>query len=278
MPVEQDATLFKGAVEDGYTVSINVPSGVMVHAGFARDLTALMGFTTAHFVREGVLKSISLNTVTGTYIHKARQQLAAMTLKQGADYSLWLDSDMRFPKDALARLLMHERPIVGCNYAMRGAPTNYVGIKRIPHKDDRDGERLLTTEKKEGLEPCEALGFGCILIRSDVFLSLPDPRDMGPWFNFRWDPDIQQVVGEDVFFAQLVKEAGWEILCDHDLSKRITHLGEFDYRLDQVQAQYEHNDQQRPDFESAEAAQLKDQAEWRRGQNGADNKLQHASD
>jgi hypothetical protein len=224
--------------EAGITVSINVPSGDHVTAGFARDLAALMGFTSSNFIRPGAIKNIALNTVTGTYIHRARQQLTGLSMKQGVDYTFWLDSDMRFPKDALVRLLMHEEPIVGCNYALRGVPTNYVGIKRVPCKDDPMGQRLITTSKSKGLEECGALGFGCILVRRDVFESLHDPRgEEGPWFDFRWDHEIQQMIGEDVYFANLVREHGWKIMCDHDLSKEIVHQGSFDYNLEQVELQ-----------------------------------------
>lgn len=226
-------------VADGVKVAICVPSGDNVPMSFAYDLAQLVGFSTK-FVQDGAIGALGILRVTGTYLHKARQTLAERAIAADADYILWLDSDMRFPKDALIRLLMHETAIVGCNYPKRGLPPEFVAIKRVATKDG-PGEVLKTFEDSKGLEEAEAIGFGCALMHADVFKSLPDPRGPGGrWFWFEEDEETGLHVGEDVYFARLARDRGWKIYVDHDLSKELAHVGQYEYTLAGTQAFYEH--------------------------------------
>lgn len=219
-------------MSDGLKVAICVPADDMCVSSFALDLAKLYGFTH-RFIQEGVISDLGLLMSRGTYVHTGRQALAEEALAAGADYTFWLDSDMRFPKDALVRLLMHEKPFVACNYPKRGVPPEFVAIKRVTTKDD-PGEVFKTLPDSEGLEEAEAVGFGCALIRRDVF-----ERMDKPWFFFRWDQETGKHVGEDVFFCQRARESGTAILVDHDLSKEITHTGSFDYSIGHAAAFYE---------------------------------------
>lgn len=200
-------------------VALAIPSHENVPALFAYDLAALCAFT-ASAMPESV--EFGINMVTGTYIHSARQELADVVREQGADWVLWLDSDMRFPRDALVKLLQHKAPVVGINYSKRQFGGGFTGIKS-------EGAQLQTTASSEGLERVEALGMGCLLMRGDVFAALPDPAET-PWFQHRhlgggkW-------MGEDVWFCQLLREAGVQILADHDLSLECTHVGQMEYTV-----------------------------------------------
>lgn len=220
----------------GLKVMVAVPTHDSHPAMFGYDLAQMMAWTASNLMGgpDAPISAMNLAYCTGTYIHSARQQLAELALKIGADYILWLDSDMRFPKDTLARLLLHKQDIVGVNYSTRGVPPKFVAIK-----DSAAGERLPTTEKSSGLEPAEAIGFGVVLMRTAVLGRLHDPKEEGPWFFYRWREDTRSMVGEDVFFAELMEKAGVEIMVDHDLSKEVRHIGSFEYSPAHVTAMEE---------------------------------------
>lgn len=203
-------------------ITIAIPSHDNVPFLFAYDLAAL-AMTTAANLPEGV--HMGVQGVSGTYIHKARQELIDEVVRHGADYVLFLDSDMRFPPDALIRLFNHKVPVVGINYAKRGFPSEFVALKRVGIGDA--GERLRTTEDSEGLEEVEALGGGCLLIRTDVLADLPDPIEQ-PWFQNEYLGNGQWM-GEDVYFCRLLREAGHRIFVDHDLSRDCSHIGQYEY-------------------------------------------------
>ncbi len=217
---------------EGLDVTVAIPSGHDVKAYFAHDLAQMMIHTALHYLKPGNLSSLNLAWQVGTYIHEARQVLASTAISVGTDYTLFIDSDMRFPQDALLKLLLHGKAMVGTNYSSRTFPAKFVGIKRVTNQETSEaGEKLRTGLDSTGLESVDALGFGFMLIRHDVFAALPDPQE-SPWFWFDFIKGSPSNIGEDVHFCNLVREYGFEIFVDHDLSKQIVHIGDayFDYR------------------------------------------------
>jgi hypothetical protein len=180
--------------------------------------------TTAIALDDGV--NLGLFVLPGTYIHSARDELLRHAMSEGATHVLFLDSDMRFPPDALITLLAHNKQCVGINYSQRFSPPDFVGIKTADYEGNRS-VKLVTDDSSEGLEECDVLGMGCFLIRADALHSLPKSE---PWFWYSWSPKNRaQNVGEDAYFARLLKKAGVKIYCDHTLSKRCKHIGTFEY-------------------------------------------------
>jgi hypothetical protein len=213
----------------GLKVTVCVPSAAEVKALFAHDLVQMMTFTTEHYVKKGILASVEIAWQVSTYIHTARQILADAAMNVGSHYTLFIDSDMRFPPDAIVQLIKRNEAIVGANYSSRTLPARPVAIKRVTGPEGEPGELLYTRKESEGLEEVEALGFGLVMIRHDVFTGLPAPS-VKPWFWFDWIEGVTQI-GEDVHFCNLAREHGFKIYVDHDLSKCVYHIGEhyFDY-------------------------------------------------
>lgn len=207
-------------------ISVAIPTHDMVPALFAYDLAALCAFTAAAMPDD---VEFGINMVSGTYVHKARQQLINSLVVQGSDYVLWLDSDMRIPRDALVRLLKHKLPMVGINYAKRGIPSGFVAIKKV----GIPGEQLRTTEESTGLEEVDALGFGCVLLKTSTLDDMPDPIGK-PWFQNEYMGDMHWM-GEDVHFCKLYRESGQRVFVDHDLSKQCRHIGQFEYALEHAE-------------------------------------------
>lgn len=216
-------------------INILVPTHDMIPALFAYDLGQLMAFTTMNMPAD---TAIGLTFLTGTYIHVARQDLMLHALEQRDDYILWLDSDMRFPKETLVHLLQHKVTMVGANYAKRSLPTEPVAIKYIGDGTE-PAERLHQTPFDEdagleGLVEVESIGFGAVLMKMDKFHNLP-PLTEGPWFDQVYHPEYNEWYGEDVSFCKLIrKKLGIKIFVDRDLSRVIGHVGQFDYMLDAV--------------------------------------------
>lgn len=203
-------------------IAILVPAHDMVPALFAVDLAALTLWTSAS-LPDNV--EFGINTVTGTYVHTARQQLIDDALEMGVTHMLWLDADMRVPRESLVHLLQHDVPVVGINYSKRARGHGFTALKKVGRGPA--GEQLRTTDESTGLEEVEAIGFGCVLIRTSALKDLPDPRET-PWFQNVYMGEGQWM-GEDVHFCKLLREAGQKILVDHDLSKACAHIGTYEY-------------------------------------------------
>lgn len=157
----------------------------------------------------------------------SREKLVEEALEKEASHILFLDSDMTFPSDSLHRLIAHDLPCVACNYVQRVIPAN-------SNTRDVNGEPMMTYTDSTGLEVARSAGFGVTLIKAEVFKKLSKP-----WFDTVWLqkgedqvywPESLQLVGEDVFFYKKVKhELDIDLMIDHDISKEVGHVGNFEY-------------------------------------------------
>lgn len=194
-------------------VAICVPVRDHVTAAFSLSLAMLMkkcGETG---------QKVSLHMVMGSEVAMQRQQIADEVLETGATHLLWIDADIRFPVHTLEGLLSHDKDIVACNYSTRVAPNRPVAFKSL---GDLDSRVFLGT----GLESIEAIGFGCILIKREVFENLNRP-----YFSVEWNKDYTNLVGEDIYFCTKALEAGYSIWLEHDISKSISHVGTRAYTI-----------------------------------------------
>lgn len=227
----------------GARIAVALPSHDVVPVKFAFDLANLSAFTTAqlpihidHTCEKCGWKwdnrqhdvPFGFEMVDGTYVHTAREQLIHGMMREGVTHMLWVDTDMRFPKEALVHLLLRDLPMVGINYAQRKAPSEFVALKKVGWGANEKSERLVTDEYSTGLEEVDAVGFGMVLLKTSALANMPDPR-LKPWFFFEWMPEKQQQVGEDVHFCKLFRESGQKIYVDHDLSKLCKHIGMYEY-------------------------------------------------
>jgi hypothetical protein len=205
-------------------IAVALVSHEMVPVTFAQDLANLCAYT-AFNIPEGM--HFGINLISGTYVHSARREMLASLLNQGVTHILWLDTDMRFPRDSLIRLLGRKLPVVGINYAKRTVDTDFVAFKSISWDKDGVSEHLITGKDSTGVEEVEGIGFGMVLMRTAYLKNLPSLDD-DPWFFFEWLPGRRQV-GEDIYFCRLLKKMGVSIHVDHDLSKQCKHTGMIEY-------------------------------------------------
>lgn len=202
-------------------VAICVPCRDTVMTGFAFDLAKLCAY-------EGVTRcakggSLMIYQVPGTLIFNQRERLAEEALKDGADAILWVDSDMRFPKDALEILLSRNLPIVGVNATTRRFPVKPTALDIDPETNDLV---KVDSKGKTGLEQVMGVGFGMVLIKKEVFEAAQKP-----WFWFE-QTDKGGIIGEDIYFCAKAFDVGYKTVIDHDLSMHIRHIGTYEYGWD----------------------------------------------
>lgn len=194
-------------------VAICVPSQDSVAASFAYDLARLIGHTST--VRPDIALQLTFNK--GTLLVMQRHELVKQALASNATHILWLDSDMRFPKDALVRLLEHAKPLVAVNYPRRRFP-------QLPTAATEQGF-VFIPPGAEGLEEVETAGMGVMLMTTALFREMPQP-----WFSIGWSRKRECYVGEDVTLCNMARSQGVPILIDCMLSNEIAHLGEMEFR------------------------------------------------
>jgi hypothetical protein len=217
-------------------VVLCLPSRGTPKAGFTYDLMRL----TQHVAKNLPHVDLGIIRGSGTLIHDLRRDLVRDALATGADWIFFLDDDMRFPPDTLDCLLRHRRDIVGANYVTRQIPP-----RPTAKRTSEDGMQWFDVPTRPidtGLEEVDGLGFGAVLINARVFKDLPQP-----WFSMPWAPHHDHHVGEDIYFCTVAGAAGHPSFIDHDLSKVIRHVGEFEFSWDHYEATHDFNEPPRSD-------------------------------
>lgn len=193
-------------------IVIGVPCGDMVSAYFSYDLARLVGYSAIHIPDT----SLQILFHHGTLIAPQRMDIAKASVAAEATHILWLDSDMRFPKQSLQGLLAHDVDIVGANYIRR----------RPPHLPTAwaNGNYLWTTQESTGLVEADHVGMGLMLTKTKVFEDVPLP-----WFRIPWQEERQTYRGEDITFMEAARERGYKVYVDQDLSWYVQHTGTMEY-------------------------------------------------
>jgi hypothetical protein len=202
-------------------VAICIPCTDYLPVDFVHSLLALQAFTTDwnKGAKEKGWNELDVNAFIfrSSLIVGSRTELVKDALQWGAEWILWLDSDMAFPPDTLARLLERKHHMVGSNYVKRGIPT-------MPVTTGLQKEFVRTDPETTGLQEVSTTGFGVMLMSADIFRKLELP-----WFDTVWLED-NKLMGEDVFFFKKAKAfLGLSPWIDHDLSQLVRHIGTFEY-------------------------------------------------
>lgn len=201
------------------SVMIAVPSMEMVNAEFAQHLA----MSAASMVAHGVKINCAFNI--GSVITIARRNLVDIFLKSDFDYIWWVDSDMKFPIDAPLRLLSRNKDVVGANYRRRRFPNpSFTGMSGRPGAYSE----FQTTDLSPPMEICDVLPHGMVMVKREVYEKVPQPH-----YIQEFVPELNLELGEDIYFCQKCKQAGYDVWCDQELSREVAHIGifHFNYNL-----------------------------------------------
>lgn len=157
----------------------------------------------------------------GGTIYEMRNQAVDDARRLGVEGILFIDADMSFHRDSLARLVEHSLPIVSGLCRARRKPYNIAAKKII--KDPLEGEDMLVDvepdEYTRGLYNVDLVGAAFLYIRMDVFDQIKKPYFMRREIENPADGEVDRV-GEDYYFCYKARAAGIPIAIDLDL-----HIG-----------------------------------------------------
>ena len=185
-------------------ILICVPCMDMVASGFAQSLAMLQ--KGGH--------EVAICFECGSLVYDARNKLAKRAVEMGAEYTMWFDSDMIFQPDTMIRLLEHkdEGGIISGVYFRRSPPYTPVVFAKcnIRERSWADLEEIPTE-----LVEVEGVGFGCVLVSTDVLMSIAAK-------DWRWFEPLKGF-GEDLSFCWRARECGYKIILDP--SVKCGHVG-----------------------------------------------------
>lgn len=197
-------------------LAILIPCRDMCHSAHAFSLAELVKLNTMNGIDTHVAMDAS------TILLNQRERLALEAQQIGAEYMLWLDSDMVVPPTTALRLMAHNEPVVTANYIRRQKPYKGVAYEKVG-----EWENPLDYTPKDSLAVVEGIGMGCFLMKTSILDELPRP-----WFEFTWVKESVDWLGEDINFCAKIRNAGYEIKVDTQISMETLHLGTYAFGSD----------------------------------------------
>lgn len=203
-------------VKDMLTVSSRLHIGVCtpyrVNTNHVKFTKSLFGLTK--------VGQISHIDSARSSIAEIRNLMVQKAIDEGCTHVLFLDDDMVFPHDTLIRLLQAKKDIVGAVAFQRRA-------EHLPctfNIDPADPTLLSAVEcLDQGLQKFDAIGSACVLIRIEVYKSIPFPWYV--WGDKSLGVMVKQGgLGEDLSFCIRAKQYGFQTWADTNF--QITHLGD----------------------------------------------------
>lgn len=189
------------------------------------------GMSLANMVRElgqrpmaGVKNhAFSIMNTKGSRLGTIRHQLADAAVESKSTHVLFLDTDHAFPA-ALAHVLISRRcDVIAVNCVTKTIPA--IPTARDFDENDPAGKPIpIEADTEIPVRRVWRVGMGAMLINVDVFKRLEKP-----WFGQRWDPRVNDDVGEDWYFCEQLEKAGIPIYIDQQLSPLVTHIGRAHY-------------------------------------------------
>lgn len=142
----------------------------------------------------------------------ARERIVDAALEWGASYLLFWDDDMWFEPSAFLRLYLDQKPVVAAlAFTARDPATPVIYDFKESFEEDPEhpgeGRRRIDIApvldyQPNALQEVSAVGSGMILIKTDVFRTVPKP-----WF-------YSTGMGEDIWFSMACQRHGIPIYVD----------------------------------------------------------------
>ena len=176
---------------------------------------SLLGVVSSfHMWNERTSRKYELNVLVQSqgWIDTMREHLVLSAKKWEADYLLWLDTDMTFPPDMIARMLAHFDEIETLE-AVTGLYT-WKKPPFLPHVYTHllENGKFSVAGGFPLKEPFKvaAAGYGCLMIKAHCY-----PDAIRPWFEMKVEND-EIVYGEDLYYFKKVNPIS--MICDPTIS------------------------------------------------------------
>ena len=193
-------------------ILIAVPCMDMLPAQFAHSLATL----TSYGIED---TQISVWFNLGSLIYSSRDQIAKKALLDEADLIMWFDSDMVFNPDTLQRMLKlidEGNDMVTGVYYRRTPPFSPVVFETMEMNEEGTGFEWTEFEQiPDDLFEVGACGFGCVLMKTEIFVSVFAK------FGLMFTPIAN--CGEDIAFCWRARQCGYKIIADPSIS--LGHVG-----------------------------------------------------
>lgn len=213
-------------MSDIFRCVVGVPSGQSWNAQFGVDLVNLLIGVGQKPIPGYRGMDVRLVNVRSSILSKNRMDLVKAARQLKATHLLFIDSDQTFPSYLLHKLASWGKLVVAANCVTKQIPANPTARAKSANPK---GEIVYTDPHSTGLEQVWRVGTGVMLINMKVF----DKIGLGVW-DMKYLPEEETYQGEDWTFCEACEKADIPIWIDHDVSKMVGHVGNYEFTHDVV--------------------------------------------
>ena len=157
---------------------------------------------------------VEFKIATGDQIDQIRNKIAEWAANY--DYLLSVDSDIVIPKDALVKMLAADKDIVSGLYIQRIPDTHTLEVYMVDSTGGLSNIPYELLKPYNGLAEIAGCGFGCCLVKGEVFRTMEYPH-----FYYQSALDHKDTISEDIYFCKKARDLNFKvwvdttIVCDH---------------------------------------------------------------
>ena len=209
-------------MSDHFNLLVAVPSGQTWHAQFGIDLVNMVASFTGTKVPGYRSQELRVANIRSSILSKNRLDAVKAAKAAHSSHILFLDTDHTFPKGLPQQLAQHHKLVVAANCVTKQIPAKTTA--RLKSAADPQGIPCFSDPEKKGLEQVWRVGTGVMLINMKVFQRI----GMGVW-DMKYLPEVDTYQGEDWSFCEACEKADISIWVDHDLSRKVGHIGNLEF-------------------------------------------------
>lgn len=172
------------------------------------------------FMGMAMVGETTLALESQSLVYEARNKLVLKALDKGADYILWIDSDMVFDRELLPNLLKDmddEHEFVSGIFFKRSFPTNPTILKELHWSGASDhGSEFYTDYPKDQLFEIAGSGLACTMIKTSLIEDVINEFQESPFTPLSG-------LGEDYSFCWKINKIGRKMWCDSRV--KVGHVG-----------------------------------------------------
>ena len=200
-------------VQDKTKILIAIPTNKNIETDTFKSIYNLIKPNNAEIVFE---------CFYGYNVDQVRNLMAHYTIQNNFDYIFCVDSDVVLPKDALIKLLNHDKELISGIYRQR------ILDKVIPElyiiNDNQTRRAVVDDIEKPQILEVSSCGFGCTLIKKDLLVRIGYPQ-----FEYHASIDFSKTISEDSDFCIKTRKVGSHAYVDTSI--KCGHIGSFELKI-----------------------------------------------
>ena len=141
------------------------------------------------------------------------------------DFLFSVDSDIVLPNDCLVKMLAANKDAISGLYIQRKTDQHILEV----YQDNPHGGVVnipFSSINGLGIIPVASFGFGCVLIKSEIFRTMEYPH-----FYYRSAIDHKDTISEDIYFCQKARSMGFTLWADTSI--QCEHIGTTKFVVEQ---------------------------------------------